>query len=301
MGTTQVFISSATLCGMPYDLAFGLIKKMGFDGVELLLTRRLIRHRDDILYRAYQRGLETTLHRWWHGSASGRILTRLHIFSKEGLRIKDVLPRDYFKLTVVSTYNWDERTDNYKIMIQPAPTGYASDIMPFEEMRKILKQEEVPLMDWTVALGAHVGLNILDPETQESVNRMASAVRKHRVAFDIGHWCQYHFYPGAMPSDPHTLLNTALNGFVDLQAQIDEIHIYDFRPDTKGGENGKNLFLGDGIFPVADFLRNVKALGWHGRVVWEIHPFVILKNLWRPRWLWQRLKELPQFTRIIFD
>ena len=302
MGTTQVFLSSATMCGTPYNLAFELIKKLGFDGVELLLTNRVIRHRENILYGAFQHQLETTLHRWWHGpELSSRILTRLHIFPKEGVRIKDVLPRDDFQQVVVSTYSWDERVDNYKIMIQPAPTGYAGDVMPFEEIRQKLMQEEVPLMHWAQALGACMGQNILDPEVQGMANRMASATRKHRVAFDVGHWCQYRFYPGAMPADSHVLLNTALDGFVDLQSQIDEIHIYDFRPDTKGGVAGINLFPGDGIFPIAEFLKSVKTLGWAGRIVWEIHPLVILKNLWRPRWLWQRLKELPQFTRAILD
>ncbi len=165
--------------------------------------------------------------------------------------------------------------------------------MPFEEMRRHLMQEEVPVMHWTVALGAHMGFDILDPVVQESVNRMASATRKHRVVFDVAHWCEYRFHPGAMPADPQVLINTALDGFVDLQSQIDEIHIYDFRPDTKGGILGINLFPGDGIFPIAEFLKSVKALGWTGRVVWKIHPFVVLKNLWRPLWLWQRLKELP--------
>ncbi len=289
------------MCGMPYDTAFKLIKKLGFDGVELLLTNRVIRNRQDILYRAFQHGLETTLHRWWHGSDSGRILTRLRIFPKEGVRIENILPRDISKPTVVSTYNWDERMDIDDIMIQPAPTGYTRDVIPFDEMRQRLMREEIPLMDWTVALGAYAGFNILDPMVQENVNRMASIMRKHRVAFDVGHWCQYRFYPDAMPTDQHTLLKTAVEGFVDLQSQIDEIHLYDFHPSTKGGVVGINLFPGNGIFPIAEFLNCVKTLGWTGMVVWEIHPLVILKNLWRPRWLWQQLKELPKFTRAIFD
>ncbi len=106
MEKTQVFISSATLCGLPYDIAFQLVKKFGFDGVEILLTNRVIRNREDITHCAFQHGLETTLHRWWHGpEISGRILTRLHIFPKEGVRLKNVLPRDFYKPTVVSTYN----------------------------------------------------------------------------------------------------------------------------------------------------------------------------------------------------
>ncbi len=302
MGTTQVFIASATMCGMPYDPAFGLIKKLGFDGVELLLTKRMIRNREKILYRAFQHGLETTLHRWWHGpELSSRVLTRIRIFPKEGVRIQDVLPRDYFKQTVVSTYDWEERADIHPIMIQPSPTGYASNVMPFDEMRQKLMQEEVPLMHWTQALGACMGQNILDPEVQGMANRMANATRKYRVAFDIGHWCEYRFHPNAMPADSHVLLNTALDGFVDLQSQIDEIHIYDFRPDTKGGVSDINLLPGDGIFPIAEFLKSVKVLGWKGRIVWEIHPLVILKNLWRPRWLWKRFKELSPFTRSILD
>lgn len=307
MPETQVFLSSPTLCGLPWSIAFPLVKKLGFDGLEILLTMRVIasQRRFHALEREY--GLALTFHRWWRGKElSARILGRLRIFPAEGVRISHVLPRDFPWSVVVSTYNWEERFDLSidRVMMQPACTGYddPTNIVPFTDMRRALQTEATANSDrelWIIAEAlSHLHTPVLG--IQDALDHASQQKVRFHIAFDVMHWLEYRHHPNAMPTEPRELLSSALDDFMLLREQISEIHIYDFTPHTTGGVIDCNLFPGDGVFPVEDFLCTVWGMGWTGRIVWEIHPFVVLKNLWRPWWLARRLRRLPALTREIF-
>ena len=260
-----VFLSSPTLLGVPYRWRFGVIKSLGFDGAEVLLTTSAIRWWNGGLGVMYSGLPQITFHRWWGGpELSARILEGLHAFPRSGVRLRDVLAQDFPFQVVLSTYTWEERTDVQHILIQPTCTSQ-------------------------------------DPENMMSFETMRQEISGYRLAFDPMHWLQYKHWPQAMPAEPQALLSATVEDFHSLQEQIDEIHIYDFIPSQKGGVLGCNLFPGDGVFPVRPFLKAVCDSGWRGRIVWEIHPIVILKNLWRPRWLERQLKNLPILTHEIFN
>lgn len=307
MPEMQVFLSSPTLCGLPWTVAFPLVKDLGFDGLEILLTRRVIasQHRFYALEREY--GLALTFHRWWRGKElSALILGGLRIFPADGIRISHVLQRDFSWPVVVSTYTWEERFDlpTDRIMMQPACTGYddPKSIIPFEDMRQSLQTEVPALQENKLWIIAESLSHLHTPVTgiQDAMDRASQRKVRLRIVFDVMHWLEYKYHPNAMPHAPRELLESAMDDFTFLREQISEIHIYDFFPSTAGGVIGCNPFPGDGIFPIEDFLLGVRDTGWRGRIVWEIHPLVVAKNLWRPWWLKKQLQRLPALTREIF-
>ena len=255
-----VFLSSVTLCGwgvgLPYRLAFQILKRFGFDGIEILLTRRAIRTFPRLRHLARRSGLKLAFHRWWHGGAVSSVLTPLGIFPKRGVRLGDVLPPDFPESVVVSSYNWKERHDLPQILIQPACTDPA-DVMPFEFLLEKITSEGTQLV------------------------------------FDVMHWLEYHFGRATMPDDSGALLAAALDGFAEFRQQIAEVHIYDFRLQVGPAPEllGSKLFPGDGLFPVKEFLAGVAASEWRGRIVWEINPILVAMRPWSVR----RLKHLPSF------
>jgi hypothetical protein len=94
------------------------------------------------------------------------------------------------------------------------------------------------------------------------------------IVFDTQHvleWDANVLGVEGLPSDQAVLLDRVTALWRLLRSQVVEIHLCDFDPRL-GRSHGRNLFLGDGVFPLEAFCQVVKESGWHGIVTPEVKP-----------------------------
>lgn len=106
--------------------------------------------------------------------------------------------------------------------------------------------------------------------------KFASVVRgrKLRVVFDTKHVLEWFLNKGnvaGLPTDPETVGRTVGELWQELRSFVEEIHLCDFNPRL-GPSRGRNVFLEDGVFPLAKFCADIKTTGWNGIVVPEVAP-----------------------------
>ena len=106
------------------------------------------------------------------------------------------------------------------------------------------------------------------------------------VVFDTQHYLEYEngkvgVENLSLNSERH--MSSLKRAFDKLRPQIREIHLNNFMP-PKGHDLGRNLPLHEGILNLPEFCQYVKASGWTGTVVPELHPrffsrYSISKNI----------------------
>lgn len=98
------------------------------------------------------------------------------------------------------------------------------------------------------------------------------------VVFDTQHVLEWSLGSPDIVGLPRTtsrlrsLISTQWNNF---RLYAKEIHLCDYNP-TKGKLGGRNLSLGRGIFPLADFAGMVRDSDWQGIITPEILPQYLL-------------------------
>lgn len=227
----KFFVSSASF---PRTLLFGIdgvslyrsvfrkIKRLGFDGVEILLTTHVLKNLQQVIDYAEEAGLLITFHDWWTNDISGRIFTRIGVFHPEGVTLAEVLPANFQHPVVVSTYRWENRDAVPYARIQPV-SG-----MPFEEQMAIIREEKRPLV-FDVMHWMHYKYG--NPLRFTSVGKLFDAV--WREFYD---WCdlveEIHIYNW----------KEASNRFSALRNQ--------------------NVFPDEGHFLVLEFLLELENMRW---------------------------------------
>ncbi len=259
-----IFLSSATLQPLPHVLpdwlAWRMLRSYGFDGLEVLLTKQVLRDPYAVANTAAHAGLRTVFHRWWPTRGEGDVKGGWHntyvtpyLFPAGDVRLEDALPQDFGLPVVTCTYSrasLDEHVALRHARLQPTITGM--EVIPFDELKGWIR--------------AH----------------------KARVVFDVGHWLQYLYWPKPV-TRPRALLHADLVGeFMEFRDQIDELHVYDVAEFTA---TGMNRFPGDGMLDIPTFLYHVKRSGWQGQITWEINPFQVFPHKFR------RLAALPRMIR----
>lgn len=94
------------------------------------------------------------------------------------------------------------------------------------------------------------------------------------VVFDTQHvleWSQNVQGVEGLPMVWSAISDLETNLWLELQPFVIEIHLCDFNPRL-GRSRGRNVFLGDGIFPLAEFCSLALKSGWNGVVVPEVAP-----------------------------
>ena len=68
------------------------------------------------------------------------------------------------------------------------------------------------------------------------------------------------------------LLTTTIQSLWDkVHRQVKEIHLCDFDP-RRGPSHGRNVPLGEGVFPLSEFAKMVNASKWSGVITPEVNP-----------------------------
>lgn len=103
-----------------------------------------------------------------------------------------------------------------------------------------------------------------------------NAVKSSRlpVVFDTQHileWCLNKGNVLGLPTDTEAIGQMVDHLWQEFCPFVREIHLCDFNPSL-GTFRGRNVFLGDGVFPLKDFCANVRASGWDGTVTPEVSP-----------------------------
>lgn len=99
-------------------------------------------------------------------------------------------------------------------------------------------------------------------------------IKVHRfgipICFDTQHvleWFLDKHTVAGLPSAVFRILRYIESLWDELNPYVKEIHLCDFDPIR-----GRNLQLGDGIFPLGVFSRLVKSTCWSGVICPEVHP-----------------------------
>ena len=236
----KFFLAGPSLIGFRISKIFRIAKKVGYDGVEVLLTKHVIRNLDYVVQLAKEIGLELTFHQPWEGSYSiaNRVLRGIEVLPKNFQHVSDLLPTDFSYPVVLQSWRLNEAKgrDNYMVQI------------------------------------------IFDPKHEfenPPLEILIEEVLKHKIkiAFDIWYYVEY-FYGGMenVPRDEEEIFEVLIRGWSKLKTQVKEIHYYNF--ELGRGLFGKNLFFG-GILPIDRFMEYVGKSGWSGTVVFEVNPLEI--------------------------
>ena len=103
-----------------------------------------------------------------------------------------------------------------------------------------------------------------------------SAVKSSKlpVVFDTQHVLEWFLNTEnvvGLPTTPATIREIINILWRELCPFTGEIQLCDFDPRL-GPSHGRNVFLGDGIFPLAEFCAHVRASGWNGIATPEVSP-----------------------------
>lgn len=243
LSQTKYFIAQPSLLGLPWSILFSKIRKLGFDGIEVMFTKTVLRKLSYLIRLAKRNNLRITFHQPWEGEYSiiNRMLWRLGVLPKNFERVAGLIPRSLKYPILVQSFRIEEAKENSNYMVQ---VFYS------------IKGKELPLYDLT--------------------RKIREA--KVKVVFDILYYVEYYFKGlQHIPNNREVLLDVLLEGWKQLRRNTVEIHLYDFLP----GKSflSKNLMPGKGILPLAEFLKHLRKDNWSGRIVLEINPLQLYPNL----------------------
>ena len=114
-----------------------------------------------------------------------------------------------------------------------------------------------------------------------SLSDFIDIVKRYKlsVVFDTQHYLEDCFRKNGVEfisSDKEILLDLLAKSWEQLGPYTKEIHLCDFNPKL-GNQKGRNLFLGEGIFPLEGFADMVKKSGWNGTIIPEVKSQHILR------------------------
>jgi Xylose isomerase-like TIM barrel len=102
-----------------------------------------------------------------------------------------------------------------------------------------------------------------------------SKVRTHKlpVVFDTQHVLEWFYNVQSVSDltmDREKIRDVVFKLWEHLSPLVKEIHLCDFDPSL-GGELGRNVFPGTGVFPFREFFADVKDSGWVGTITPEVN------------------------------
>lgn len=100
-------------------------------------------------------------------------------------------------------------------------------------------------------------------------------------------------------SNKRLIMGLLEDGWARLGPYAKEIHLCDFDPEL-GNQKGRNLFLGEGVFPLKEFAEMVKTSGWNGIVVPEVKPQHIILSF-RNSTIFEKLAKLKKIVKDLFE
>ena len=261
----KIFLAHPSLLGLPLEWIMKVAKKTGFDGIEWMMTTKVIQEYERIIRESAQLNIETTFHQpWEEHHLLNNVLRTIRVLPKFKT-VSDVLPQGFnFPLVVHSA---------------PAPTIHIEEVKthPSFMILEICHQFQ-------------------EGETCPSLKSLIAEIKKNNlsIVFDVFYYLEYYFQ-GKIPQNisAEKILRILKEGWNQLQENVVEIHYYDAIPG-KGLISGKNLLPGTGILPLAKFLDYVRKSGWQGRIVLELNPV----QLFLPPWeLKKKLRSAMEFTK----
>lgn len=243
-----------------------VIKSAGFDGIECHLIGNLLNQKRviEVYDMARRAGLEVRFHQGWSWQSGQRciynmLLAPLGQLVPVGQSLKDQLsPVGHVPVVVYGNRVRDERLQTYQYQTAAECIDGYRYAMRFGYFHEYALRHKVPLV------------------------------------FDTQHILEWFFGTHSvakLSENPTYLGDLVIALWHSLGPQVTEIHLNDYNP-SRGGNWGRNLFPGEGIFPLRRFCQAVRASGWSGIVT----PEVAFHHLQKPG----RLTELCKAARRLF-
>lgn len=135
----------------------------------------------------------------------------------------------------------------------------------------------------------------VDQQYAMSFNEFLTIVKDQNpsIVFDTQHvleWFQNVQGVEGLPTNSLTIRNLVTYLWQELRLYVAEIHLCDFNPQL-GRSHGRNVFLGNGIFPLVEFCKMVCKSGWDGVVVPEVGPQHLI-GAYRLKMLREKINQL---------
>lgn len=250
---TKIFFPTLSLLGLSLRRSLDIIKSARFDGAEVLASPANRRRSQEIRTLVRKYGLELHWHQQWSYAENtnwyNMIATLFGLLEPNGYSLKSALP----------THSTDEPFVAYADRWQEA--GVLSDYCIWLQTCTVMNNKNKHSMTF---------------------DRFREIVRTHkpRLVFDTQHYLEWRFGTygvSGIPVDGHLIKEVLEEGWREVGAYVEEIHLNDFDP-RRGDSRGRNLLLGDGVLPLESFAATVRRSDWHGTVVPEIAPWYLLRS-----------------------
>lgn len=238
----RVFLPYIELLWKRIPASLKEIKSAGFDGVECHLIGRLRSpQRVAELYgEATDLNLGVNLHQGWTWETGqpnfyNIILRAIGALVPVGTSLDKQIPTDPNPAIIYGNLVSVPGRFNYRYQTASEHVG-SEYAMSFSEFTEIVKKRNLP------------------------------------IVFDTQHvleWSQNVQGVEGLPTTSQVINNLVINLWLELHKYVLEIHLCDFNPQL-GRSRGRNVFLGDGVFPFTEFCTLVRKSGWEGIVVPEV-------------------------------
>ena len=240
----QIFSPYVELLRKRFPASLAQIKEAGFDGVECHLIGGLRSSRNirDVREEVASLGLDIRFHQGWSWESGQRnlhnvILRPLGALVPVGMSLTEQV-RDVGTDPVViyGNHGRGPRRENYLYQTSSEYVHGKVSAMSFSDYVSAVKSSGLP------------------------------------VVFDTQHvleWSLDTENVAGLPTSPATLKKLVEELWEELHPYVREIHLCDFDPSL-GGSYGRNVFLGNGVFPLTEFATVVRASGWSGVITPEV-------------------------------
>lgn len=245
------------------------IRSVGFDGVECHLIGRLRSPQRiaELCREATDLNLDIHFHQGvsWATGQSGFykvMLGAIGALVPVGTPLNQQIPKNVYAYPVVIYGNLvrEPAQSNYRYQTASEHAGSAY-AMPFQEFSMIVAERNLP------------------------------------VVFDIQHvleWSQNVQGVDGLSMTPQTIGDMVMKLWLEFRSYVVEIHLCDFNPQL-GRSCGRNVFLGNGVFPLAEFCAMVRDSGWDGAVVPEVAA-QHLCGVHRLQMLWEKINSVLRIS-----
>lgn len=242
----QVFLPYVEVLWKTMPASLPQIKEAGFDGVECHLIGGL---RDSARVRVIREatrdlGLKLRFHQGWSQLTGQRNVFNTFLGLLGQLVPNNQLPKEQFK---------DVGDDPVVV--------YGNHAVMTPDQPNYLYQ----------TASEHRGTTYARPYTKFATAVLAWS---KPVVFDTQHVLEWYFNVQnveGLPSDADTISSTIVGLWNTLRPRVVEIHLNDFNPKL-GASRGRNVYPGTGIFPLKEFVAQVRSSGWSGVVTPEVAP-----------------------------
>ncbi len=235
---SQILFPYGSLAGMTVLRDLERAHRLGFQGVEILITPAAMSHRKEARALAGRLGLTIHYRQAWSRAEDSThplnvVADLFSALPRDGYRLDEHIPNDLEEPVMVRADRWQEAVGHPNYWLG----AYGMPWDAFLDLLELVRNFSV-VFNTRLYLKRKLGVREIED----------------------------------LPRNPTVLLAHLAEGWKQLRHLVREIHLGDCTPG-RGRLMGRNVFPGTGIIPLQAFCDLVRRSGWEGTIVPEVDPF----------------------------